>query len=110
MDIKRSWWSDSAEQVCAAYNVNPATGLSDSEVEHRMKIYGKNEITPPPSTSIITLIIEQFSDLLVLILVGAAVISLILALFEDSVDGTDKLTAFVEPAVILTILILNAVV
>jgi Ca2+ transporting ATPase len=42
------------------------------------------------------LILEQFKDQLVLILLGSAAISFVLALFEES----DDWTAFVDPAVV----------
>ncbi|GMF78777.1 unnamed protein product [Aspergillus oryzae] len=62
--------------------------------------------TPDPPTPLWELILEQFKDQLVLILLGSAALSFVLALFEEG----DDWTAFVDPIVILTILILNSVV
>lgn len=52
------------------------------------------------------MILEQFKDQLVIILLVAAAVSLVLAMLEEDDSGT----AFVEPIVILLILIANAAV
>ena len=72
-----------------------------------MTFFDFSELPAEEGKSLLTLVLEQFDDLLVKILLLAAVISFVLAFFEDD-DGS--ITAFVEPFVILLILIANAIV
>jgi magnesium-transporting ATPase (P-type) len=78
---------------------------SSSAFLHRLCV----ELPEEPSTPLWKLILEQFKDQLVLILLASAIISFVLALFDDSPDST-LAGAFVEPAVILIILVANATV
>ncbi|KAK3398024.1 putative calcium P-type ATPase [Sordaria brevicollis] len=99
-------FAKSVDEVLNTFGVDPATGLNDEQVAQSRAKHGKNAIPEEPPTPIWELILEQFKDQLVLILLGSAAISFVLALFEEEGGWS----AFVDPAVILTILILNAVV
>ncbi|OCL06258.1 calcium ATPase [Glonium stellatum] len=96
----------STKDVLAHFQVSESSGLSEERVVSSRQKYGRNALPEDPPTPIWELILEQFKDQLVLILLGSAAVSFVLALFEDGEDWT----AFVDPVVILTILILNAVV
>jgi Ca2+ transporting ATPase len=97
----------STEQILATHNVDLNHGLDEKKVLAVRDIHGLNELPAEEGKSLWELILEQFDDLLVKILLVAACISFVLAFFEE---GEDQLTAFVEPFVILIILILNAIV
>ncbi|OAA45495.1 ATPase, P-type, calcium-transporting [Metarhizium rileyi] len=92
--------------VLSHFDVDEHDGLSNKEVEELRIKYGRNSIPDEPPTPLWELILEQFKDQLVIILLGSAAVSFALALFEDEGGWS----AFVDPAVILTILVLNAVV
>ena len=77
-------------------------------MQERQKQYGRNALAEEPPTPLWKLVLEQFDDYLVQILLLSAVLSFILAFFENG--GESGITAFVEPFVILLILILNAIV
>ncbi|KAM9424192.1 ATPase sarcoplasmic/endoplasmic reticulum Ca2+ transporting 1, like [Pholidichthys leucotaenia] len=93
---------------CLAYfSVNENSGLTPDQFKKNLEKFGFNELPAEEGKSIWELVIEQFEDLLVRILLLAACISFVLAWFEE---GEETVTAFVEPFVILLILIANAVV
>ncbi|KAB1733163.1 HAD-IC family P-type ATPase, partial [Klebsiella pneumoniae] len=98
------------EEVVDYFGVEPERGLALEQVKKNQEKYGPNELPAEEGKSLLTLILEQFDDLLVKILLLAAIISLVLALFEEHEDEAEQLTAYVEPFVILLILIANAVV
>ncbi|KAK9719623.1 hypothetical protein K7432_004665 [Basidiobolus ranarum] len=96
------------QQVLEAFNVQPNKGLTKDQVASNQKKFGKNELPEEESTPLWELILEQFKDQLVIILLFAAAISFVLAFLEESKE--DAATAYVEPIVILLILIANATV
>lgn len=91
------------------FSVGPS-GLTEQQVIAHREKYGPNELPAEEGKKLWELILEQFDDLLVKILLLAAIISFVLALFEEHDDQTSAVTAFVEPFVILLILIANATV
>jgi len=94
------------EDIYKHFGVEVEAGLSQAQVKANQEKYGPNELPAEDGKSIWELILEQFDDLLVKILLLAAIISFVLAFFEEE----ESITAFVEPFVILLILIANAIV
>jgi len=98
----------STDEVLRYFGTDAENGLpNDKKVRESREKYGKNELPPPQGHTWLELIIKQFEDLLVLILLGSAVVSLILGFLEDK-DSYFEI--FIEPAVILLILFANAIV
>lgn len=103
-------WAKDVRECEEHFKVSVKTGLSHDEVENRRKIYGFNELEKHDGQSIWKLVLEQFNDTLVRILLAAAIISFVLAWYDGDEGGEMEITAFVEPLVIFLILIVNAIV
>ncbi|KAF8020365.1 hypothetical protein BT93_G0922 [Corymbia citriodora subsp. variegata] len=103
-------WAKDTQECKEKYQVTCEEGLSSAEVEKRRQIHGYNELEKHEGVSIFKLILDQFSDTLVRILLAAAVVSFVLAWLDGEEGGEMQITAFVEPLVIFLILIVNAIV
>lgn len=100
-------YAKSVEEVLAHFNCDPRTGLTAAQAQQARTRFGLNEIPQRPGTPFWKLVLKQFEDLLVLILLGAAVVSLILGFLEENASFG---SAIIEPSVIMIILIANAIV
>lgn len=83
------------QQTLAELDTDSQTGLSDAEAQQRQQQYGKNALPTEEGASWLQLILGQFTDLMVIILLVAAVISFFLGDTKDVI-------------VIMAIVILNA--
>ena len=84
--------------VASALAVEPATGLTAAEAAERLRQHGTNELAAAPRVPWWRRLLAQFTDLLILILIGAAVVAFI-------VSGELK-----TPLVVLTVVLFNAVI
>mmetsp|Transcript_17301 Transcript_17301/g.36124 ORF Transcript_17301/g.36124 Transcript_17301/m.36124 type:complete len:1046 (+) Transcript_17301:289-3426(+) len=99
-------------ELTSYLGVDPSTGLSSAQAESLLSIHGPNELDKEDPTPLWRLVLEQFDDTLVKILLAAAFVSFLLAFFDEQGSHADEegILAYVEPIVILIILILNAIV
>ncbi|XP_074560239.1 calcium-transporting ATPase 4, endoplasmic reticulum-type-like, partial [Curcuma longa] len=103
-------WARTVQECEVEFNVSTEHGLRSEEALKRQKIYGLNELEKHSGPSVWQLVLEQFNDTLVRILLVAAVVSFVLAWYDGDEGGELGITAFVEPLVIFLILIVNAIV
>lgn len=94
--MKESYHSFNKEEVLEKLNVTEE-GLTDEEASLKLKTYGYNELRKVPKKSIWKMLKEQLSDIMVLILIVAAILSIIL-------------NEWTEAIVIIAIVLLDAII
>lgn len=90
------WHSLTHEDVLRALRTEPG-GLADSEVRERMARYGPNRLTPPKRRSPLQRLLMQFHNILLYVMLGAAVI-------------TAFLHHWVDTGVLLAAVVINAII
>lgn len=92
---------DRLAEILKQLQVDPEKGLVSTEAEARLADYGENRLRERIKKSIAERFFEQFKDVMIIILLLAAAISFIIAIYEKH--------GFFEPALIVLIVVLNAI-
>ena len=92
------WHSETVAQLLQELDAKPG-GLSPHQAEERLRRFGPNELEPPRRAGLLRRILEQLKDPMILVLLGAAGVSLAAS------RGRDWLDAFI----ILVIVVVNSI-
>lgn len=100
-------FKSSIESVLGELSTDKQTGLTSEQVGERLKRYGENKLQEKKKKSVFVKFLEQFKDVMIIILLVAAAVSFAIAVFEGVNHGTWG--ELFEPLLILLIVVLNAI-
>jgi Ca2+-transporting ATPase len=92
---RHAWHAAEIDAVAEALGTSPENGLSQVEAERRLAEHGPNELREAPRPGWLHLLLGQFRNFIVLLLIAAAVVSILLG-------------DYLEGLAILAIVLLNA--
>ena len=99
----KNYYEKSVDEVLSEFKTNKK-GLTNSEVEVRLKEFGKNALIAKKKKSFIRLFFEQMKDLMIIVLLLAALISAVLAIIEKNY------LELIDGGIILLIVIINSII
>lgn len=90
------------EDLVNLLNSHPIKGITTSSVAARLSQYGRNKIEPPPPTPFWRLLLDPLNDATMIILIIAAVISIVLgsAIHPENMEWIDGVAIFVAVIVV----------
>ena len=97
-----AFYNQPTEKILRQLSVNEKSGLSMEQISELQAKYGPNKLKEKKKKSNMQRFFDQFKDVMILILIAAAVISFVIA----CVEGNPM--EFFEPVLILLIVVLNA--
>ncbi|OSB15334.1 calcium-transporting P-type ATPase, PMR1-type [Clostridium botulinum] len=78
------WFNKTSQETLEELAVDPSKGLSSNEVEKRREKYGLNKLNSKKQKSLLKMFFEQLNDILIYILLAAAIISGVLGEISDA--------------------------
>ena len=95
--------TQTAKEIIEAYESNEVSGLSLKKVSEQKAKYGLNKLREKKKKTLFARFIDQFKDVMILILIAAAIVSFVIVCVEKNWGE------LFEPALILLIVIVNAI-
>lgn len=96
------WHTNPIQEVLSQLDTNPKAGLSAHEAKSRLRAAGTNTLPHKKKAGFFRRFFAQFQDFMILVLLAAAFISFGVSLLNGDAD-------FLDPIIILLIVVLNAI-
>ncbi|MBD3236345.1 MAG: HAD-IC family P-type ATPase [Candidatus Eisenbacteria bacterium] len=77
-------WAAPGEELARVLDVDPSHGLGRPQIVRRRRRYGRNRLREPPRQSGLTILVNQFRSLIIVLLAAAALASF---LFSEPLQG-----------------------
>ncbi len=109
-DSPSRWHTESIEKSLSELDSNAQTGLTGQQAAERLQYYGLNELEETGGRSSWSILLDQFTNIMLLMLIGVAIVSGLLdvaALHKGSLSSGE--VPFKDTIAILLIVILNGV-
>ncbi len=97
---KKDIYKESVLEIFKNLNTS-RDGLSDEEAENRLLKYGENKLTEKKKESPFILLLKQFNDFMIILLIFASIFSAIISYVRNE--------SYIDSIVIIVIVIINAV-
>ncbi|WP_444659449.1 cation-translocating P-type ATPase [Caproiciproducens sp. R2] len=82
---EKLWYSESIQETCKVLYTDKENGLRTEQVGSLREKYGPNELAQKSGTTIFEMLLEQFKDYLVIILIIASIVSIAVGEITDSI-------------------------
>lgn len=79
-----SWCHESGEFICRQLGTTPERGLTESQAADRLEHFGENRLAEGEAVPVWRLVLRQFDDVMVQVLLGAAGLSIFLGKRKDA--------------------------
>jgi len=99
--LAEQWHSQTEQEIRAQLNI-ASNGLTTPDAKKRLTEYGPNELKKEKGKSPLKILAEQFTDILMIILLFAVALSIGVGLYQNSIDE------IIDAAIILIIVIASA--
>ncbi|MCX7715644.1 MAG: calcium-translocating P-type ATPase, PMCA-type [Clostridia bacterium] len=96
-----TWHNLSVSETAKLLDTDIKNGLSPAQAKRRLESYGENKLAEKKRPSFFVRFLAEFNDFMIIILLIAAAVSFVISIMRHDAD-------FVDPVIILVIVILNA--